>query len=399
MAQLRRSNHAGHITPLGPNRFRAQIQIDGKRFSHNTKTKQAAQQWLDQRRSEIVQHYDYSQGLISLADYLTHWIRNKRQEVKTNTSTQYQALIDTKILPKLGDRRLNELRRKDIDDFYLALLEEGVGKPTIRYTHRVLRAALEDAVRDELLLKNPAGNVRPPRYDPPEMQLLEEHQVSLFLQAAQDSRFAAIYHLAITTGLRQSELLGLQWTDIKWQARTIHIVRQVTRVSGQGYVTFTPKTNTGKRVVKVGDVSLDMLRRHYARQQEERAFAGNQWEDRGLVFASMRGTPLDRSNLRKDFHTILESTGLPKIRFHDLRHTAASIMLNRGIPILSVSRMLGHSKPSVTLDIYGHLMVGMLDSVADLMDDLVTPVPVEIRRSEPVPRYAKGDNLLTFEGG
>ncbi len=135
-----------------------------------------------------------------------------------------------------------------------------------------------------------------------------------------------------------------------------------------------PKTRSGRRTIKLGEGVLQALREHLERQQSERVLAGERWVDHDLIFPSKSGTPLDASNLRLDFARVLGLAGLPKIRFHDLRHTAASLMLNHGIPVIVVSKILGHSKPSITMDIYGHLYNEMQDEAARLMDDLVTPL-------------------------
>ena len=139
-----------------------------------------------------------------------------------------------------------------------------------------------------------------------------------------------------------------------------------------------PKTKAGKRKVVLGGKTIEKLREHRERQQIEREIIGDRWQDFDLIFPSKKGTPMDRSNLLKDFKKLIKEAGLPEIRFHDLRHTAASLMLNNRVDVLVASRRLGHSKPSVTLDIYGHLMPGMQHEAADIMDELVTPVEFRI---------------------
>ena len=132
----------------------------------------------------------------------------------------------------------------------------------------------------------------------------------------------------------------------------------------------------------MGEASLHALRLHKERQQSRKAVAGERWQDYDLIFPSNKGTPLEPSNMRRDFNRVLEKAGLARIRFHDLRHTAASLMLNNGIPVIVASKVLGHSKPSTTMDIYGHLYNRMQDEVVRLMDDLVTPIQVELSHRE-----------------
>jgi integrase len=133
----------------------------------------------------------------------------------------------------------------------------------------------------------------------------------------------------------------------------------------------------GRRTIKVGEGALQLLRVHLERQNKQRALAGDRWQEYDLVFPSKVGTPMDASNLRLDFQRVLKNAGLPTIRFHDLRHTSASLMLNHGVPVIVASRILGHSKPSITLDIYGHLLTEMQEDAARIMDGLVTPVRVQ----------------------
>lgn len=177
---------------------------------------------------------------------------------------------------------------------------------------------------------------------------------------------------------RQAELFGLKWSDLKWNSGTLYVRRQVQRVSGIRWNFVEPKTNAGRRTLKLGEETLHMLRLHKEQQALQKLVAGKYWQENDLIFPSSVGTPGDPSNLGKDFIRILMDASLPVIRFHDLRHTAASLRLNLGIPIIVVSRRLGHAKASITLDIYGHLLHEMQDEAARLMDELVTPQPVNL---------------------
>jgi integrase len=215
------------------------------------------------------------------------------------------------------------------------------------------------------------------------MKFYDETQVSQLLLAARGDRNEALYHLAIVTGIRQSELLALKWSDLDWQKRILKVQRQLKRNDlDQGYFTI-PKTKAGKRSVDLGAETIKKLRSQYERQRLERMVAGNRWKENDLIFPSTIGSPLNQSNLLKSFRRFIQTAGLPKIRFHDLRHTAASLMLNHGVPPILVARRLGHSKVSITLDTYGHLMPEIQSGAADLMDDLVTSVAIQLHQSAP----------------
>ena len=171
------------------------------------------------------------------------------------------------------------------------------------------------------------------------------------------------------------ELLGLKWSDLDWASGVIYIKRQLQRVTGKGFKFSPPKTQAGRRMVQLGPETMRQLVDHRKRQEIEQLRKG--WKEHDLFFPSSIGTPTDQRNLHRYFKPMLKKAGLPDIRFHDLRHTAATLMLMNGIPIIVVSRRLGHSKPSVTLDIYSHYLPGMQKEAAILMDELVTPIPTK----------------------
>jgi integrase len=210
------------------------------------------------------------------------------------------------------------------------------------------------------------------------MKVWDDSQVAVFLVAAESKPHKTLYHLAVTTGMRQGEIFGLKWADLHWNSGALLVQRQVQRVPGQGWRFLEPKTRSGRRTIKLGEGTLHALRLHKKEQQTRIVAAGERWQDYDLIFPSSVGTPLGPSNLRMDFNRIISEAGLPKIRFHDLRHTAASLMLNNGVPPIVVSRILGHSKPSITMDIYGHLYHKMQGEAAKIMDDLVTPIQVDL---------------------
>jgi integrase len=166
-----------------------------------------------------------------------------------------------------------------------------------------------------------------------------------------------------------------------WNSGVLYVQLQVQQVPGQSWKFIEPKTKSGRRTIRLGEGTLQILREHRELQQEYKAKVGKRWQEHNLIFPSSVGTPLNPSNLRIVFNRTLDAAGLPRIRFHDLRHTAASLMLNQGVPVIVVSKILGHAKPSTTLDIYGHLIHKMQAEAAQVMDDLVTPIRVEISES------------------
>jgi len=187
-------------------------------------------------------------------------------------------------------------------------------------------------------------------------------------------RWEALFRLDIVTGMREMEILGLQWNDLDWLRQTVRVERQLVRPDKTGVKFLGPKTRSGKRLIDLDDITIQILRSHYERQQSERLAAGEKWEEYGLIFPSSNGTPIFPRNLQREFHKLLENAGLPRVRFHDLRHTAASLMLNHGVPAIVVSKRLGHARVSITEDTYGHLIPGMQVEAAKLISELITPV-------------------------
>ena len=172
----------------------------------------------------------------------------------------------------------------------------------------------------------------------------------------------------------------LLWTDLDWSRKYLKVERQLQRPDGNGVVFVPTKTSYGKRSVALGAITIEVLRAHYERQQRERVAAGEKWVEHGLIFTTGIGTPISQRNLLRNFKVLLQQAGLPPIRFHDLRHSAASLMLNNGVPVIVVSRRLGHARTSITLDVYGHLLPSMQAEAAELIDALVTPAEVKLDR-------------------
>lgn len=380
MANKIRGKNEGSIFRRKNGSWRAQISIDGRRISYSAKTKTECQRWLRKMQLQIDQGWHYDSGQIFLEEYLEQWLNAHQTTLRDRTIYRYKLLIKNHITPHIGQVKLVDLHLSRIERYYGKLKNLGVGTRTIREVHAVVHQALKKAVRYGYIHTNPAQGASVPRYTHAEMQILDESQVTHFLVAAQNSRHMALYQLAVVTGMRQGELFGLKWADLKWSKGVLHVKRQVQSIPKQGWKFVEPKTKAGRRTITLGNGTLQSLREHQTQQQIAKALAGERWQEYDLIFPSSVGTPLNTSNLRVDFLQTLEAAGIEKLRFHDLRHTAASLMLNHGVPVIVVSKILGHAKVSTTLDTYGHLINEMQDGAAQIMDELVTPIPVNFAR-------------------
>lgn len=374
----RRNRGEGSIFQRSDGTWRAQICHKGQRLSHSAATRPECVAWVQSIQTEVGQGWNLQGAKTLLRDYAIYWLELVKTHVRASTIEGYETVLRNHIIPRLGAMSLKDLTPDRVDQFYAELLVDDVGLHTIGLCHRTLHVMLEKAVKYSFILRNPAHGAIVPQAPVTEMSVLDEEQVNRFLMAGMGTRYEALFRLAVTTGMRQGELFGLKWADISWQRGVLYVRRQVHRVKGAGMQFSEPKTKAGKRTIKLGEGMLQALREHKQRQEIERAAAGNRWQEADLMFTSKYGGCLDQSNVRREFYAILDIAGLAKMRFHDLRHTAASLMLNNGIPVLVVSKILGHSKPSVTLDIYGHLYNEMQDEAARLMDDLTTAVRVDV---------------------
>jgi integrase len=374
----KRANNEGSLHRLPSGNWRAQISLNSKRLSFSAKTKRECQIWLKKMISQVDEGLTLQGTHQTLKEYLATWLIGIQNSIRPRTYVQYEMTCRLHILPTLGEMKLFEIRPEVIQKLYASQLKSGVGARTVDFIHSILHMAFEQAVKLEILIRNPVNATTPPKIETKEMHFYDEGQVNEFLLAAKGNRNEAIYHLALSTGLRQSELLGLQWPDLDWQKKSLNVQRQLKRNGKKGDLFAQPKTKNGRRTLILGEATLAILKCQQTLQNEERIAAGERWQENNLIFCTPIGTPKNQSNLYREFKTLLQVSGLPEIRFHDLRHSSASLLLNHGIPAIVVSRRLGHYKVSMTLDIYGHLIPEMQNEAADLIDELITPIPVEL---------------------
>ena len=368
-----RGHNEGSYYRLPNGRWRAQVTVSGRRLSANRDTRQAAIDWIRETLGQVKKGMTFQGAQVTFGEFTDYYLVSTQGARKKKTWKYYKWSADKYILPTLGEIRLKDLRPEHIQGLYNDLLAQGKTAWTVQKTHVVIHLICSHAEDLGLIPFDPTEKVIPPRPPDEEMQILDESQISQLLLAVKGTWYEALVYIAVTTGMRIGELLGLKWDDIDWGAKTIRVERQLENITREF---GSPKTRYGRRVIALGDRALDVLRAHRELQDLMRAAQGSRWQENGLVFPGIYGKPKIYHGLHRDFQAILKRVGLPPIRFHDLRHTAASMMLNHGIPVLVVSRRLGHSKPSITLNVYGHLIPGFQEEAADLMDDLVSPVEI-----------------------
>ncbi|CAA9246761.1 MAG: Integrase [uncultured Chloroflexia bacterium] len=302
---------------------------------------------IAERNSGVV--YD-SEGL-TVGDYLVEWLQSVRGTVRERTWKRSEEVVRIHLVPDLGKTRLDRLGALQVQALYRSKLDSGLSARTVRMIHTTLHKAMKQAVRWALVPRNVAEAVDPPRERGTEIRPLNEEQVMDLLRAARGEMFEALYVVAVTTGMRSGELLGLQWGDVDLEAGTL----QVRRTVFNGRIE-APKTSKGRRSIRLTRASVVALR--------ERA------KDSEWVFCTGAGKPVSVHNVHnRSWKPLLKKAGLPPhTRFHDLRHTCATLLLTKGVHPKIVQEMLGHSTISITLDTYSHVLPNLQGEAVRAMD-------------------------------
>jgi integrase len=301
----------------------------------------------------------------------THWLPPKRNVLKPSTFHRYEAMSEQYLLPHLGRIPLRSLTSTDLQHLYAWLLVSGarnagpLAPKTVLNVHQIVRKALGDALRKGLVVRNVALAVDPPRVTAsPEQRCWTEDQLRLFLQKAEKHRLFPALRLAAMTGMRRGEVVGLRWPDIDLDSKRL-AVRRTASCAGYAVHVTTNKTATSRRAVDLDAETVEVLRAWCDLQTEELHGSSE------LVFTNRRGVLLHPHVLSQSFERVGRDAGLPRIRFHDLRHTHATLLLKAGVPLKVVSERLGHSTPAFTMTVYQHVLPGMQRDAADLFARLV----------------------------
>jgi integrase len=308
---------------------------------------------------------------LTIGEYLDRWLKDSvERNVGPRTLSNYQLQVRQHLRPALGQVKLKALSPAHIQGLYRSKLDAGLAPSSVRYIHAVLHRALKQALRWGLVPRNASESVDLPRLGKEEVEVLLPYEVRAFLDAAREDRLEALYVVAVTVGLRRGELLGLRWTDLELDGEPkLRVGRQLQRMrDGSGRRFVAPKGGKG-RTIRLPARTVEALKAHRARQAQARLKAGSLYQDGGLVFASEIGTPLEPSNIdRRSFKPLLEKAGLPDIRFHDLRHTCATVLLSQGVNPKFVQELLGHADIKLTLGTYSHFLPSMGDQTANAME-------------------------------
>jgi integrase len=374
----------GHLRERGKGNWWAVVDIGndpvtGKRRQKwhklTSMSKKKAQDELNKLLTDMSNGTYVLPSSLTVGEYLERWLQDyARINTSERTFEWYQLVVRVHLSKSLGDIPLHKLTPLDIQGHYSRALNGENGRRalsarSVLHHHRILREALQQAVRWRLLTINPADGTEPPRPRAKEMSILTPEQSSALIEGSRGHRLHLPIVLALGAGLRKGEIFGLQWKDIDFTSGIAHIRRSL-EPAASGPHFKEPKTAKGRRSIALPSFALEALRQHRVQQAELRLQIGPDYNDLDLVCCLPDGRPVVY-NLVRDFQALLKRLGLPKVRFHDLRHSHASLLLAQGIHPKVVSERLGHSQVGITLDTYSHLLPNLQQEAAAKLDSLL----------------------------
>ena len=330
----------------------------------------------ERKRTELLHQLDNNTVInprkITVTEYLKRWLADyAKPNLSPRSYERYESIINVHLIPDLGSLLLSQLRSEHVQRHYTDKLSPGLSASTVKYHHTVIHKALATALKWNLISRNIADGVDVPRPHRKEINTWNEHDVNNFLDTAKDSIYYPLFHTALFTGMRRSELLGLQWKDIGLDQisvnRALHHLRDGT------YVFIQPKTVKNRRTIALSPSSVITLTEHKHKQRENRSALGLPQPADDLVFATADGKQFRPDTVSRAWTTMAVRARVKLIRFHDARHTHASLLLKQGVHPKIVQERLGHSSIQITLDTYSHVAPGLQEAAAESFEKLASP--------------------------
>ena len=339
------------------------------------------QQWVsvkgtkkdaEKRMADLIHQLDtgtfMKPGKTSLAEFLERYLKDYvTPNLSPRTAEGYESIMRYHVIPSLGRLTLTQLRTEHIQKFYASLLATGMSTTTARHVHMALHRALRVAGKWGLLNRNPSDAATIPPMHRKEMQTWNEDEVNLFLDQAKKGFYYALFHTALYTGMRRSELLGVTWEDVDLLMCQLRVTRGLHQVHGK-YVYTQPKTVRSRRTIALSPSTLAVLHDHRTAKEAEALLVGKPINDNDLVFSLPDGKPLRPNTITRAWAITAARSGVKVIRLHDARHTHASLMLKQNVHPKIVQERLGHASISITLDTYSHVAPGMQQAAANAFD-------------------------------
>jgi len=307
----------------------------------------------------------------TVKQYLEQWLEQvHKPTIREGSYVTYHSVLTRHVYPGIGYIPLQKLTPQQLQSFYASVTDKGLSTKTVHVIHAVLHKAFDHAIKWGLIARNVCDSVSLPRKIRHQMQPLTTEQCQKLLQVAQGHKFEGLLTLAVATGMRRGELLALRWQDVDLEQRTLHVRRTVDQLPHRGYVENEPKTIKGIRQIVLPEFAITALQKQREHQYELQQKAGDKWLDHDLVFSAEYGGYISPKYLWTRFKALLREAKLPTIRFHDLRHSAATLLLTMGVHPKVVQELLGHSQISMTLDIYSHVLPSMQRDAMSKMDSI-----------------------------
>jgi integrase len=368
-----RADGEGTITKRADGRWQGRLSLgvgpDGqrRRLSLYGRTRIEVVDKMRAARTRVADGLPPTDSAGTVGAYLRWWAESILPgTVRETTAYGYWRLIETHLLPRIGHHRLGRLAPAHVHDMLRDLEAEGRGPNTRRNVRAVLRRALAHAERWGLVPRNVAALVDAPRGTTKTDDALDLEGVKQLIAGAEGDRLEALWLIAVTVGLRKGEALALTWNDVNLNAAEVTVRGTLRRLPGRGLTVNAPKSERGARTVALPSIAVEALRRRRQTQRLER-MAVKHWTDTGYVFTTEVGTPIDPDNLQRAWRKLTARAGLGVLRFHALRHTAATLALDRGVPLEVISRQLGHAGYAITADVYAHVGRSAQRDAADAM--------------------------------
>ena len=338
-------------------------------------TKKEAQRVLRSRVEAVEASYGSKLSGITLGGFLRYWLDTYcQQNLAPNTIRGYRTNIEKHVIPILGTTPLIKISPKSLQDLYTKLLANGLSGTSVRYIHNNLHKALEYGVRLEAIPKNPANMVIPPKVKRYEAAILTPDQVITLLDSCKETELFWPVLLAVSLGLRRGEVLALRWEDVDLEGKKIHICHSALCENLGNFTISETKTKSSRRTLRLPDSVAVALKARQDVLNQRRALWGEKYNPMNLVCFREIGCPFTSNALRHQYIKVLQKAGLPLVRFHDLRHTNATLLLRNGIPAKIVSSILGHASIQLTMDTYSHVAPDMQEGAMQAMDDLLKKV-------------------------
>jgi integrase len=363
IAMTRRGNGDGSVyRRQSDGKWVAYLRVNGKKKYIYDDTQTGVTKKLRAAQRDLEQGELATGPNQTVKQYLEYWLEVRRSTVKASTYVSNRSYLNNRVIPVIGHIKLQKLTGDHIQSLYAQLLKDGLLPNTIRLIHTMLFTASKDAVKWKRMSRNPCKDATPPRQEDHTMAFLTHEQAKNLMEAASATPLECLITLAITTGMRRGEILALRWSDIDWQKMTVtvrHTVSYIRVGDKHAFFETEPKTASSNRTISLPQFVIHALKSHRSNQLQVRLKAGDQWNEKNIVFSTKRGDFYNIATLQRQFGNLLVKAGLPHMRFHDLRHSAATILLSMGVNIKVIQELLGHSNVGITLRVYSHVLPTM----------------------------------------